>query len=264
MRECRVVRAPYLSVVLLTAVLGACGTAPLAPVVGRSDGAPPIDSVATERPRPGVREYRVKKGDTLYSIAFRNRLKYQELARWNRIATPYRIYPGQRIRLIAAVLAPRAAPAQLAATTAPSRPAVEVPTTPRAAPPARPTEAVVTSSTVHWQWPARGTPETGRQGVEIRGRSGQPVFAAAPGEVVYSGDGLVGYGKLIIVKHDDVFLSAYAHNRRILVTEGMRVGAGQQIAEMGSSGTKEVKLYFEIRRHGKPVPPLRYLPNRGI
>ncbi|MGH8582929.1 MAG: peptidoglycan DD-metalloendopeptidase family protein [Gammaproteobacteria bacterium] len=264
MRESRVVRAPYRSAVLLAAVLGACGTAPLAPVVGRSDGAPPSDAVTVERPRPGAREYRVKKGDTLYSIAFRNRLEYQELARWNRIAAPYRIYPGQRIRLSAAARAARAAAAPPAASTALSRPAIEVPTTPRAPPSARPAEAVVTDGTVHWQWPARGTPETGRQGVEIRGRSGQPVYAAAPGEVVYSGDGLVGYGKLIIVKHDDVYLSAYAHNRRILVTEGMRVGGGQQIAEMGSSGTKEVKLYFEIRRHGKPVPPLRYLPNRGI
>jgi lipoprotein NlpD len=103
-------------------------------------------------------------------------------------------------------------------------------------------------------------PDSDKFGVEILGQEGTAVRAAAPGEVVYSGDRLVGYGKLIIIRHNDVYLSAYGHNRRLLVSEGLRVAAGQQIAEMGSSGTDHSKLYFEIRRNGKPVPPLDYLP----
>jgi len=101
-----------------------------------------------------------------------------------------------------------------------------------------------------------------RQGINVAGKAGQPVFAAAEGEVVYSGAGLIGYGELVIIKHSDVFLSAYGHNRKRLVSEGQRVAAGQQIAEMGRSGAARDMLHFEIRRSGKPIDPLPLLPGR--
>jgi lipoprotein NlpD len=119
-----------------------------------------------------------------------------------------------------------------------------------------------------WRWPSKGTMISGyvvgdqtRQGVDIAGKAGDPVTAAADGNVVYSGNGLVGYGELIIIKHNDTFLSAYGHNRKRLVEEGQRVTAGQQIAEMGSSSASRDMLHFEIRKNGKPINPLDYLPS---
>lgn len=120
---------------------------------------------------------------------------------------------------------------------------------------------------IAWSWPATGKLLAGfdeassAKGLDIGGKSGQPVLAAAPGKVVYSGSGLRGYGKLVIVKHNKIYLSAYAHNRQILVKEGQNVSAGQKIAEMGDSDADQVKLHFEIRRLGKPVNPAKYLPN---
>lgn len=130
-------------------------------------------------------------------------------------------------------------------------------------------KGTVSKGGLQWQWPATGQIQRsgaflGREGLAIRGQAGQPVKAAATGEVVYSGDGLIGYGRLIIIKHNDTYLSAYAHNRKLLVKEGSKVVGGQTIAEMGNTGAKEVKLYFEIRRDGKPVPPLEYLPKPGV
>jgi lipoprotein NlpD len=122
---------------------------------------------------------------------------------------------------------------------------------------------------VAWAWPADGqivgryvAGEPTKQGIDLAGKAGQPVRAAGPGVVVYSGSGLVGYGELIIVKHDEQWLSAYGHNRTRLVNEGQRVTAGQQIAEMGRTGAARDMLHFEIRYNGKPVDPLQYLPRR--
>jgi lipoprotein NlpD len=118
-----------------------------------------------------------------------------------------------------------------------------------------------------WIWPTRGrilrsyqSSGRGKKGIEIGGHDGQPVKAAATGKVVYAGSGLVGYGRLIIIKHNENLLSAYGHNSKLLVSEGDQVEAGQQIAEMGSSGTNRTGLYFEVRKDGKPVDPLSYLP----
>jgi lipoprotein NlpD len=117
-----------------------------------------------------------------------------------------------------------------------------------------------------WGWPAKGkvvtqfSDSTTFKGIDIAGSAGQPVTASAGGKVVYAGSGLRGYGKLVIIKHNDAYLSAYAHNRDILVKEGQQVVKGQKIAEMGNTDTDQVKLHFEIRRQGKPVDPLRYLP----
>ena len=121
---------------------------------------------------------------------------------------------------------------------------------------------------IEWNWPAAGKVIAGfneasgtGKGLDIGGKSGQPVFAAAPGKVVYSGNGLRGYGKLVIIKHSNIYLSAYAHNSQILVKEGQNVTKGQKIAEMGNSDADQVKLHFEIRRFGKPVDPMKYLPS---
>lgn len=125
-----------------------------------------------------------------------------------------------------------------------------------------------TAGGIKWRWPASGQ-IAGRfqanaaiPGIDIAGKAGDPVVAAADGTVVYSGNGLVGYGELIIIKHNDSFLSAYGHNRKRLVTEGQQVKAGQQIAEMGSSGSSRDELQFQIRKDGNPVDPLDYLPSR--
>ncbi len=159
--------------------------------------------------------------------------------------------------------APAAASAPASAPAAASAPVAAA--TPVQSPPA-PSRLV---DGIAWRWPTDGAildryqaGDPGRQGIDLGGRSGQPVYAAADGVVVYSGDGLIGYGELIIIKHSDSYLSAYGHNRVRLVKEGERVRAGQEIAEMGSSGAPRVELHFEIRRDGKPVDPLDYLPPR--
>ncbi|SDU11939.1 lipoprotein NlpD [Halopseudomonas salegens] len=224
----------------------------------------------------------VQQGDTLYSIAFRYGWDWRQLAANNNIPAPYTIYPGQRLSLrpVAAAARPasQATRRQPAATSsAPSsRPPVRSstpdpspsaePSRPRAAPPAASPPATVVDG---WSWPAEGpliarfqSNDSLNKGIDIAGQLGQPVKAASAGSVVYAGRGLIGYGEMVIIKHSDAYLSAYAHNNRLLVAEGDQVKAGQKIAEMGSTGTDRVKLHFEIRQRGQPVDPLRYLPKR--
>lgn len=140
---------------------------------------------------------------------------------------------------------------------------------PVSAPPAAPARSAEDDDRMDWVWPAKGEVlyrfgESGKlKGVGIGGKSGQPVFAAAPGKVVYSGSGLRGYGKLVIIKHNDMFLSVYAHNSQIVVKEGETVKRGQRIAEMGDTDASRTALHFEIRRYGKPVDPLTRLPGAG-
>ncbi|MGQ0657632.1 MAG: peptidoglycan DD-metalloendopeptidase family protein [Chromatiales bacterium] len=231
---------------------------------------PPVRAAA---PRD---EYRIVAGDTLFSIAWRFGLDYRLLAHWNNIGPPYTIHPGQRLHLKPPATLPSSAPlaSNRASTPPPPAPAIAARREMDSIPATRPAPQVSTppprqlpaaSSKILWQWPARGkivsaSSVLGQRGINILGARGQPIMAAAPGEVVYSGSGLVGYGKLIIIKHNETFLSAYAHNDRLLVGEGARVIGGQQIAEMGSTGTRQVMLHFEIRRDGKPVPPIQYLP----
>jgi len=240
----------------------------------------------------------VAKGETLFSIAWRYGLDYRELAKFNRITPPYVIYPGQAINLaIGRPAAPQAATRTNPVTNSPpasarntpvnnspppmaTRPAggvnaakpapVQAPRSENKTPPvSRPSAPPLAAGTPNWQWPVTGTViarfqgSTGlNKGIDIAGNLGQPVLAAAPGQVVYAGTGLRGYGKLLIVKHNDTFLSAYAHNDTLFVKEGDIVNAGQKIAGMGASGTDRVKLHFEIRRQGTPVDPLIYLPRR--
>jgi len=302
-------------------LLAACASTGPAPVEDRSLGG--RASAAERPPTPPAASgaaYRVQRGDTLYSIAFRNGLDYRELAEWNRIGPPYTIYVGQELRLAGRTaersghaVASRSVPARAtpappvsvphaslatAAKPAPFGPLEATPAAPAAAPPAKapaeppavpppaataapaapatsppaaaPTPApVAASGEIAWRWPADGTVvgtfasgDPTRQGIDIAGKAGNPVRAAAAGTVVYSGNGLIGYGELIIVKHSPAFLSAYGHNRKRLVKEGDHVDAGQVIAEMGSSSASRDSLHFEIRRNGKPADPTDYLPRR--
>jgi lipoprotein NlpD len=251
----------------------ACGSRPPAPVVerSRSDAAGALDSDGN---------YRVRRGDTLYAIAFRFNLDHRDIARWNGIRPPYLIYPEQVLRVVPPPAA--AAGRGTSQPKAPVRAAAGKPS--RRSPPSGGTAdaaagkapaAPATGNTqpsgdpVEWLWPARGRILRGflpgdpsRNGLDIAGREGQDVVATAGGTVVYSGSGLIGYGELIIVKHSDRMLSAYAHNRVRLVAEGAAVRAGQKIAEMGRNDRNEQLLHFEIRENGRPVNPLTYLPRR--
>jgi lipoprotein NlpD len=194
----------------------------------------------------------VVKGDTLYGIAQEAGVPYSDLAAWNRLAPPYTIAPGQRLRLT------------------PPDGAVNAPSTSRRAASAKPKsfDDSERAGPAAWRWPADGkiiarfAPDDGAKGIDIAGSSGQPIYAAASGKVVYQGSGLRGYGQLIIVKHNVDFLSAYAHCAAIYAQEGSVIKPGQKIAAMGSSGTDRVKLHFEIRRRGVPVDPLSYLPKK--
>jgi lipoprotein NlpD len=253
-----------LVVLLLVAVVAACGRSR----VVREPSAQPRASVA----QPG-RSVVVKPGDTLYRIAVNNRISPMDLALWNGIAAPYTIYPGQRLRLYPSSGGAVAARPQ--GSTA-SRPPASGTSTAQRTPVVRPTQTppqpsapAPAASDIRWRWPTDGqivgryvAGDPTRQGVDIAGNAGQPVRAAADGVVVYSGSGLVGYGELVIIKHDEQWLTAYGHNRTRLVNEGARVTAGQQIAEMGRSGASRDMLHFEIRFNGKPVDPLSYLPAR--
>ena len=240
------------AVVLVATVTAACGSSH----VYREGGSRAPARVSA--PKYG-KTVLVERGDTLFRIASANGISTLDLAMWNDIAPPYVIYPGQRLRLF-----PRGAkgPAPVASTASP-RPATT--------PPPKAVQAVVPppASPVAWRWPADGdlvgryaAGEPTQQGVDIAGSSGATVRAAGDGVVVYSGSGLVGYGELVIIKHNDAWLSAYGHNRTRLVNEGQLVKAGQQIAEMGHTGAARDMLHFEIRYNGKPVDPLEYLPKR--
>ncbi|MGE7992125.1 peptidoglycan DD-metalloendopeptidase family protein [Pseudomonas sp. NPDC089554] len=250
-----------------------------------SSGARVVDRNNTVPKRAAVTsgQYIVKPGDTLFSIAFRYGWDYKELAARNNIPAPYTIRPGQPIRFSSGAAGSTtvvsSSPSSSSRTTVTRRPVATTappastgnPTTP---PPATPPPVVAQvpaaeRSAGGWTWPANGVligkfASNGslNKGIDIAGDLGQPVFAASDGAVVYAGSGLRGYGELVIIKHSDTYVSAYGHNRRLMVREGQQVKAGQTIAEMGSTGTDRVKLHFEIRRQGKPVDPLQFLPRR--
>jgi len=219
-------------------------------------------------------EHRVKKGETLYSIAFRYGVDYRSLAKVNGIKSPYQILVGQEITVIPQTNSPSRAtlkksePLKSASIKAPDR----------VVPSKRGTISLKSNQTpkkssnfssnrkVYWNWPVKGeivttfSPKDHRKGIDIRGKVGTRIVAADDGDVVYSGNSLLGYGNLIIIRHNSSYLSAYGHNRTLLVKEGAKVKKGEKIAEMGSTRKKGAILHFEIRRNGKPVNPLRYLP----
>lgn len=220
----------------------------------------------------------VNKGDTLYSIAWNYRFDYRDIAAWNAINPPYVIYPGQRLQLNdkpGSVSAPGAQPARTPDTALtpgpiiikrkPGAEAAQKVPAPSPVPPEVVQPAPPVADSVTWSWPTQGsivradTP-IAKNGIDIAGKRGQQINASAPGEVVYSGSGLLGYGRLIIIKHNDIFLSAYAHNSELLVKEGDYVSRGQNIALMGETTNGKELLHFEIRKNGQPVDPLKYLP----
>ena len=240
----------------------------------------------------------VQKGDTLYSIAFDYGFDYHELAELNGIQDPGVIQIGQQIRLFPGSARPIIPPA--AVEIKPIEPAIreqprlakyeysdaavaqiekvqqlaqpvtivaESKPKPEPKPETRTDDAADNGEdeALEWSMPAQGKLVAGfsgssSKGIDIAGRLGQPILASAPGKVVYSGSGLRGYGKLVIIKHNKTYLSAYAHNDQVLVKEGQNVTRGQKIAEMGNTDADQVKLHIEVRRFGKPVDPAKYLP----
>lgn len=237
--------------------------------------------------------YTVKRGDSLYTIGFRYGLDYHSIADWNQITKPFTIYPGQKLHLqpgqkpfskpgtvktqplkpgSTAKSTTKVAAIPVTATTSKTASTKTPVKTSSKTPPksiAKSSSTTSSRSSVRWQWPTNGTiietylaGDPTRSGLDIAGKEGQAIRAAASGSVVYSGNGLLGYGELIIIKHDERFLSAYAHNRVRLVAEGESIRAGQKIAEMGRGESGRIKLHFEIRANGKPVNPRQYLPRR--
>ena len=293
---------PAAGMVLAAAVLvlGGCAGRQPAPVIERAPGvqAPAVPPVRAADPRPET--YTVKRGETLFGIALDHGLDYRELAQWNGISNLNLIRAGDVLRLRApAASAAVEGAAQVRPVTSAgaveSRPLGAAPEAAGAA--KKPDEATIArieprrsepepkpkpeaplpgprpdaqgddDEKVDWSWPVAGRivakfADPANKGVDISAKLGDPVLASAPGRVVYSGSGLRGYGKLIIIKHNPTYLSAYAHNNQILVKEGQSVAKGQKIGEVGSTDADAPKLHFEIRRLGKPVDPLKFLPER--
>jgi lipoprotein NlpD len=261
----------------------------------------PVDQLE-QPPSIRLQHHTVSRGDTLYSIAWRCGMDYRQLADLNGITSPYVIRVGQKLRTTngetaVTALTPVGSPATQVIAVPDSSAGVTVvgdnsaghsvtsvtesarerqpgfaqteSVKPEVEPVVKPAKQAAVAGGKAWRWPAAGKVlvqfsgnDPLRKGIDIDGRLGESVSAAAAGNVVYAGSGLAGYGELIIIKHDDEFLSAYAHNSRLLIREGELVKAGQKIAEIGSSGTDRNMLHFEIRRAGKPVDPLQYLPRR--
>jgi lipoprotein NlpD len=258
-----------------------------APVEDRSPNAAraPAKMVASadNAGKPGF--YSVKSGDTLIRIGMDNGQSWRDIARWNNIENPNLIETGQILRVTppeetGVVVRPVSstnvvtspAPANTASAPAPASNSASVrPPASAANPPnaSTPTNNLANTDsaedTVSFQWPTRGNvlagfDEVKNKGIDIAGKAGDPVLAAADGKVVYAGSGLRGYGNLVILKHNNTYLTAYAHNQSLLVKEDQAIKRGQKIAEMGNSDADQVKLHFEIRRQGKPVDPAKYLP----
>lgn len=235
--------------------------------------APVVDKYGADYKRGPVTRgvHVVREGETLYSIAWRYGWDFKALASANRIGAPYTIFPGQEIRLdrtgstAVASATPRPAPKPSSGTSSTSKPAKPAGTAPAPKPTAKPAP----TGPINWQWPATGSilshysaNKVGHHGITLGGREGDPVAAAADGVVVYRGNGLTGYGNLLIVKHDERWLSAYAHNQSMLVSEGQKVKRGEKIATIGATGTFRTQLHFEIRRDGTPIDPVTVLPRR--
>ena len=286
------------AMLLCTLMLAGCGSTSLnrAPVEDRRVGAKPLPTpsssgASSSAPssvssvssasntsmasgQPGT--YTVKPGDTLIKIGLDSGQSWRDIRRWNNIDNPNQIEVGQVLRVAppgtVTSNAAQTAPVQTAAVQAqPKSAASQQASAPQsAASPSTSAAADTTSAddAVSWAWPVQqgavlsGFDEIKNKGVDLAGNLGDPVLAAADGRVVYSGAGLRGYGNLIILKHNNTYLTAYAHNQTLLVKEDQTVRKGQKIAEMGNSDADRIKLHFELRRQGKPVDPLKFLPAR--
>lgn len=282
-------RAGLLALLLGAGVLLAgCGSRALnrAPVEDRGAGMGRSAPVATDPNTQSVKQppgfenagkpgyYTVKPGDTLIRIGLDTGQHWKDIVRWNGIDKPNQIEVGQVLRVAPPVTAASAAATGGVVT----RPVTSSNATPGPVPPAQASSAAkpaaapsqngaVAEDEIVWSWPVSGSvlagfDEVKNKGLDLGGAAGDPVLAAADGRVVYVGAGLRGYGNLIILKHNNTYLTAYAHNQALLVKEDQSVRKGQKIAEMGSSDADRVKLHFEVRRQGKPVDPAKYLPAR--
>jgi lipoprotein NlpD len=283
---------PVILLLTGTLLLCACGTGPgTAPVEDRrAPVARPVldpNTTAVKQP-PGFENagkagyYTVKPGETLIRIGLETGQNWKDIAAWNNLEQPNQISVGQVLRVLppTAVLAAAAAAPAAESSGVVTRPigsgsiaatqvqpgqassAAARPVTPAAA-----AEPAANESGLSWIWPVPGPviagfDEVKNKGLDLGGTAGEPVLAAADGRVVYVGAGLRGYGNLIILKHNNTYLTAYAHNKTLLVKEDQAVRKGQKIAEMGNSDADRVKLHFEVRRQGKPVDPVKYLPPR--
>ena len=237
-RNARSLRGTLEALLLLAVVAGCSGPAVV-----------PVSDLTAVRTTDSIRV--VRSGDSLYTIAWEAGLDYRDVALWNSLEPPYRLKAGQELYLGGDL-----ASAQGRSVT---RAVVEPEVVPLVTEDTVVQTQSIESSTAS-KLILRFDPDGGSNGIDIAGSDGSPVRAAAEGKVIYAGTGLRGYGLLIIVKHDQTFLSAYAHNRAVTINEGDSVHSGQIIAQMGQSGTDTVRLHFEIRRDGQPVDPLRYLP----
>ena len=276
-------RAAGLACIVVAALsVAACTTRRWAPVVDRGRSAPPAAAAAQPVP-PG--SYMVRRGDTLYSIALDNGADYREVAQWNGLDDPTKISIGQvlRVRPPEDRSAVQVAPARGAGRVE-ARPLDSAPqqgrsdgaakTEPKAVrlPYSRENVAILSkeekqpdAEAIAFIWPAKGKilagfAEPRSKGIDIEGRIGDPVVAAAAGRVTYSGTGIPGLGKLVVIKHDNGFITVYAHNKDILVKEQQSVARGQKIAEIGSTDAERPKLHFQIRKGSAAVDPMRYLP----
>ena len=286
----RLVRRLALPCALAVAVLLAAGCA------SRSNGNAPVEDRGTGQSRqlPGVDVkqlpgfenagkpgyYSVKPGDTMIRIGLENGQNWRDIVRWNGLENPNLIEVGQVLRVLPPVVesavavtrpvSPGAATAAASAALGPAKPAsaaLGAAPAPVPAPASPVSPASNGDEDVAWIWPVQGAliagfDEAKNKGLDIAGKSGDAVMASADGRVVYAGAGLRGYGNLVILKHNNTFLTAYAHNQKLFVKEDQTVKKGQKIAEMGNSDADRVKLHFEIRRQGKPVDPAKYLPAR--
>jgi len=250
------VREKFWVILIVLAVVG-CQAPPPAPVA--------------ERPQPPTQKilvHRVSSGETLYSIAWRYELDFSRLAAVNGLASPYRLYSGQMLSLdmsqpVPAPVRKNTGRTAVTAKPIPSLAKVEPERPPKVVIPQQPP---LPTGQWHWRWPVTGRVvkeydvSKVQKGISIYTSEGATVAAAAPGVVVYAGSGLRGYGNLIIVKHSEKYLSAYAHNKLLLVKENESVAQGDKIAKVGKDSAKHDRLYFEIRKNGKPVDPLKLLP----
>lgn len=276
-------RTSYLSILLIALLSAGCASQVTAPV---RDGAGGVTTTPAATAPSGF--HTVRQGETLLGIARQYGVTLPDLVTWNSITDPNQIHVGQTIRVSPSGAAPVAiaAPGATGAVVTPVPPtgseAGAVPLVrepiggraPVAEPAAPETPAPVVSEPApgavasgQWQWPAKGTliagfNEASNKGLDIGGNVGDPVYAASAGKVVYAGSGLRGYGKLIVIKHNQEYNSVYAHNDKLLVKEDDQVVQGQKIAELGSSEADRPKLHFEIRKQGKAVDPMGYLPAR--
>jgi lipoprotein NlpD len=264
------------------AVLVGCSSAPrvLAPVEDRAGGGRTVAgsveasgvparvlSGAENAGKPGF--YTVQRGETLTRIGLEHGQSRRDLARWNNLSNPDLIEVGQVLRIAppgaaveasGVVVKPVTPGGEVSAAAQPVKPAIVAPAT------TAPTAAIADEG-LGFIWPSNGAliggfDEVKNKGLDFAGKAGDPVLASADGQVVYAGAGLRGYGNLIILKHNNTFLTAYAHNQKLLVKEDQKVRKGEKIAEMGNTDADRVKLHFEVRRQGKPVDPAKFLPAR--